>query len=127
MPYQVYLAEYFGVPRNHHAIFVETHEDGKDSGFIYQVTGTIQQGMNYEFKKARSLELSASFLESHHLGTVSESNYPRVEQICKQVLPPEKQYNGPRKINPALPLRTCQEWCQDAISALEKERVLEKA
>lgn len=126
MLYQVYLAECLGAIRNHQAIFVETHEDGDRSGFIYQVSGTVQLGMNHEFKQAKSIEESASFLGSHYLGTVSSHDYPRIKPVCAQVPPPAKQYDGPRKINPALPLRTCQEWCQEAIAALEKG-VLKKA
>jgi hypothetical protein len=42
--YLVYLVTSAGLPRDHVAIFVETHELGRGTGYIYQVYGNIQQG-----------------------------------------------------------------------------------
>ena len=46
--YTVYRVSYVGLPRDHHAIFVEERDDL--SGHIYQVSGTIQSGMYFEDK-----------------------------------------------------------------------------
>ncbi|EHK98006.1 hypothetical protein M7I_6241 [Glarea lozoyensis 74030] len=45
MSYNVYLVSSSGLPMDHHAIFIETHESGPKTGYIYQVTGNIQTGM----------------------------------------------------------------------------------
>ncbi|KAF7587109.1 hypothetical protein BBP40_007700, partial [Aspergillus hancockii] len=47
----VYLAE-SGLPRDHHALFVETHEAGPSTGHIYHVKGNIQEGMIFEHRVA---------------------------------------------------------------------------
>ena len=123
MSYKVYLVSYQGLPREHHAIFFETEADG--SGFIYQVSGNIQQGMKHDYKKAKKPENSNSFLSKAYLGTTSHANYKRVQKICNGIEPPKKQFNGPTRLNPDVPLRRCQEWTQETIQALKDSRVLE--
>lgn len=121
MSYQVFLVSYAGVPRDHHAIFVETNSD--KTGQIFQVTGDIQNGMTYESKPGKRPEDSASFLKKELLGTVSTSNYPRINNVCSQIPPPAKQFNGPKRIDPSIPLRRCQEWTQEAVEYLTGEIV----
>jgi hypothetical protein len=61
MLYQVFLVESLGAPRNHHALFVETNvTDG--SGYVFQVKGDIQRGMDYEAKQGCKPEESHTFV-----------------------------------------------------------------
>lgn len=122
MSYKVYQISYAGAPRDHHAIFVETQED--QSGQIFQVTGNIQSGMRYETKQAKKPEDSASFQAKILLGSVSIADYSRIDDECKRVSPPAKQYNGPKRINPQVPLRRCQEWTAEAIDTLRAHGIL---
>ena len=96
MSYNVYRVSYQGVPRDHQAIFIETNED--KSGFIYQVSGNIQSGMNHDHKRAKRPEDSASYVSKNYLGTISHANYLRVEGICNAIEPPKKQFDGPKRL-----------------------------
>lgn len=94
MSHQVYLVAFLGVTRDHHAIFVEINED--KSGMLFHVIGDIQKGMTYETKASRSPDKSTSFVGMDLLGTITTSNYLRVESVCQQIPPPAKQFDGPR-------------------------------
>jgi hypothetical protein len=89
MSYNVYRTAYLGVPRDHHAIFVETAGDG--TGYIFQVTGDIQNGMRYECKAGKKPENSASFLNKMFLGWVATTNWGRIGEICSSI-PPSKTF-----------------------------------
>jgi hypothetical protein len=123
MSYTVYKVSYIGAPRDHHTIFVQTNADG--TGHIFQVTGDIQNGMVHGHKPGRKPEDSASFVKKEYIGTVSMTNYARIESVVNGIEPPKKQFNGPRRINPQEPLRRCQEWTAEAIQALKDSGVLE--
>jgi hypothetical protein len=123
MSYKVFLAEYIGVPRNHHAIFVELVHDGE--GEIYQVIGDILTGMQHERKDVKRPDKSASYMSMEQIGTVSHENYDRIESIVFAIEAPKKQFDGPKRLNPREPLRRCQEWTKEAIQALKDANVLE--
>lgn len=125
MSYPVYLVEYLGLSRNHHAIFVETNPSDF-SGYTYHVIGNIQEGMKFDHKEAKKPELSNTFVGKTYLGTVSESNYSRVQGVVQTVLPPEKQFDGPKRIDPKKRIRRCQEWVSEAVQALREEGILEE-
>ncbi|KAF1363113.1 hypothetical protein EJ07DRAFT_163025 [Lizonia empirigonia] len=103
MPHSVYLVSYVGAPRDHHAIFVEMNSDL--SGYIFQD--------------------SASFVAKSRIGTISEVDFARVQSVIEKILPPPKQFNGPKRISPSEPLRRCQEWTNEAIQALKDEGILQ--
>ncbi|OAQ58757.1 kinase domain-containing protein [Pochonia chlamydosporia 170] len=52
MSYPIYKVAYLGLPRNHHATFVETDANG--GGVVFHVTGDIQNGMRFETKAGLS-------------------------------------------------------------------------
>lgn len=123
MSHHVYLVEYLGAPRNHHAIFIET--DDNQSGYLYHVKGTIQDGMTYEVKHRSNPEQSTTFAKKTYLGWVNEPDYSRVNDICAGVSPTKEQFNKGRRLDRREPLRRCQEWTQDAIQALRDGGVLQ--
>lgn len=123
MAYNVYKVSYIGAPRNHLVIFVEKNPDG--SGHIYQVAGDIQNGMSFAHKPGRKPEDSATYLGKEYIGTVSATNYPRIESIVNGIEPPKKQFDGPKRINAQEPLRRCQEWTAEAIQALKDASVVD--
>ncbi|KAJ2894820.1 hypothetical protein MKZ38_007201 [Zalerion maritima] len=124
MSYQVFLVEYLGVPLNHHAIFVETTPEN-GTGYIFQVIGNIQNGMEYENKVGYRPEESQSFVSKSFLGSVDAVNYGRIGEICSSIPPPKKQFQGSRRLYPGEPLRRCHEWTQDAIAELSNAGVLQ--
>jgi len=110
MSFNVYLVDCMGMPRNHHVIFVETHEDGDKTGYLYQVTGNIQTVMIHEHRKAKQPEIPNSFGGLKQLiGTFTPNNYVHIRSVVNGVPPPKKQFNGLKKIYPNDPLRRCQE------------------
>ena len=123
MSYPVFLIASISVKKDHHAIFVETDADGAD--YKFHVVGSIATGMQYGHRRTQKPELSATFLSRTHLGTVSVANYALIKSVVEKVPAPPKQFNGPRRINPSVPLRRCQEWTADAIQALKDEGILE--
>ncbi|SMQ49395.1 unnamed protein product [Zymoseptoria tritici ST99CH_3D7] len=58
MSYKVYRVAYAGMPRDHHAINVEQNDD--ESGWLFQVTGDIQNGMSHDDKAAKKTDEPAS-------------------------------------------------------------------
>ena len=122
MSYPVYLVSSVGAPRDHHAIFVETDNNGY--GFKFQVTGNIQEGMVYELKTGEKPEDSITFITKSYIGTTSEEDFDRIGSVLWAIPPPAKQFNGPRRIDPSLPLRRCQEWTKEAIQALKEQGIL---
>ena len=114
------------MPRNHHCIFVETHEDGPKTGYVYQVTGNIQTGMIHEHRKAEQPEISNNFGGLKRLiGTVPSNNYVNIRIAVNSIPPPKKQFDGPKKIYPNEPLRRCQEWTNEAIQTLIDRGILQ--
>ncbi|KAI0109564.1 hypothetical protein GGR51DRAFT_511953 [Nemania sp. FL0031] len=120
--YSLYLVESLGAPRNHHAIFVEYEEGG--TGALFQVKGNIQDGMTYETKQTGAPDASNSFLSKSKLGWINTQDLGRVDSICRSNPPPERQFDGPRRINKNIPLRRCQEWTSETIGKLRAEGVL---
>jgi hypothetical protein len=126
--YNIYLAESLGGGKgDHHAILVEnaalqpTTPNTNPRAFLYQVKGSIAQGMTYEFRDAREED---SFLGKTLLGTVEENDFNCIDRICASLPAPKKQFNGPKRLFPREKLYRCQAWTRDALQALEDERVL---
>ncbi|CAJ2512769.1 Uu.00g008880.m01.CDS01 [Anthostomella pinea] len=124
MSYKLYLAVSFGMgPQDHHSILIETDEVGAiGNAHIYQVKGNIQAGMTYDHRPAREDDIN---LGQTLLGLVSAFNFERVDQICREIPVPKKQFNGHKRLYPREPLRRCQEWTKEALEALTREGVLE--
>lgn len=123
MSYTIYRVISVGMPRDHHAIFLEDNEDL--SGRIYQVIGSIQYGMSFETKFAKQPETSATFESKTPVGTVTAANKSRVEEVCRNVPAPKKQFQGPKRLYPNESIRRCQEWTAEAIDALKVAQVLQ--
>jgi hypothetical protein len=121
----VYLIAESGLPRDHHALFVETHEAGPSTGHIYHVKGNIQEGMIFEHRiAAEPPEELPGFCAKEKLGVVAVAEYGRVLGICEGVPVPKKQFQGAKRLYPLEPLRRCQEWVREATGELRGEGVL---
>ncbi|KAJ6786824.1 hypothetical protein PWT90_02652 [Aphanocladium album] len=92
--------------------------------WVVQVTGNIQAGMMFEVKTNNCPESSPEFFKKEYLGWVSPEDLHRVQQVCAAIPPPKKQFEGPKSLYPAEPLRRCQEWTKEAIAALVAQDVL---
>ena len=122
MSHPIYLVSFLGTARDRHAIFVETEPDY--SGFLYQVSGTILTGMEFNHKRAKPPEKSNTFISKSYIGTVSETDYARIQTIVESIPPPAKQYERTKRTNSSVPLRRCQEWTAEAVKALRDHSVL---
>lgn len=129
--YNVYLGVSDGLPRDHHAIWVNTggkkvlpNGQSVDSGEIIQVVGNIQQGMTFQVKNVGPEESNAG-KEKTKLGTVKKDEVEKLKQICSELPPPSKQFNGRKRIDPSKDLYRCQEWTKEAIQRLRDAGVLE--
>ena len=122
MSYPVFRIAYQGMPRDHHALFIEFHRDG--SGQLFHVKGDIQRGMEFETRATKPPEQSATFTDKKHLGWIYKSDVDRFEQVCLSNPPPEKQFNGPKRLDPTKKLRRCQEWTAETIQYLRAEGIL---
>lgn len=121
MSYNVYRVSYAGLPRDHHAIFVEMNND--QSGWLFQVTGDIQNGMIHNDKP----EESGTYQSKIAIGTVAPGDFARIKPTCESIPAPKKQFEGPRRLYPNEPLRRCQEWTQETIDALDKAGILKNS
>ncbi|KAH8171271.1 hypothetical protein LIA77_08038 [Sarocladium implicatum] len=125
MPFTLYLVQSLGAPRNHHALFIKLDEqDG--SGWLFNVEGNIQQGMTYESRATDAPEKSSTFLSMSPLGVVSDDSLEEIEELCRSNPAPEKQFDGPKRIDSKKPLRRCQEWTAEMVELLEREGVLRR-
>lgn len=125
MTLPLYLVESAGQPRNHHALFVCV-EQKEESGWLFNVTGNIQSGMTYEEKSAEAPRQSLTFESMSVLGRVPSSSLQQISSICRSNPPPEKQFDGPKRIDSKKPLRRCQEWTAETIQLLEQEGLLQR-
>jgi hypothetical protein len=82
--------------------------------------------MQFEHKKGKQPEESASFASKNYIGNISESNFPRVQAVVEVISPPAKQINGLQRIDPGKTLRRCHEWANEAVQALKDEGILEE-
>lgn len=129
--YQVYLAESLGGGNSdHHALLVElclpcnlgeTKSSDQPIRFLYQVKGSIAQGMTYEFREAREEDFC---LGKTLLGMVDADDFNCIDRVCSSLPPPKKQFHGPKRLFPREKLYKCQAWTRDALRLLEAEGVL---
>ena len=77
MSYNLYLIATLGPPRNHHALFLETHPSTR-SGIILNVVGSIQTGMAFEERRSGDPEAGDAFVGKTLLGSVRAGNVERV-------------------------------------------------
>lgn len=122
----LYLVESLGLPRNHHALFLQLGDCG--NGHQFQVKGNISEGMTYEAKPIDSPEIDAGYISKTQLGWVSTETgemCSRIDQICRSIPPPAKQFDGAKRIWPSQRLRRCQEWTLEVIQLLEELGVLQ--
>ncbi|CAF3496241.1 unnamed protein product [Fusarium graminearum] len=119
----VYLLEYLRVPLNHHSIFVKDAEG--ETGFVFHVFGNIQMGCVFEVRRQESdPRLSATFEKMTQIGVIAANDTHRFRAVCESNPPPEKQFNGIKRIDPRKPLRRCQEWASETIDILREQGVL---
>lgn len=112
MSYSFYLAGSHGVPRNHHAILVNTNTDS--NGFAFQMTGDIQRDTVFDRKNTEEPNESASFVAKEYIGTISKNDIAQVQPVVK-ILPPPKQFERASRLNPSEPLRRFYESMKEAI------------
>ncbi|ORY15303.1 hypothetical protein BCR34DRAFT_444850, partial [Clohesyomyces aquaticus] len=87
----VYLISSLDAPRNHQSIFVKTNAD--KPGYIFRVTGNIQNGMAFGHRPEIRPEDSHEFVSKTYPGTVSEASYERMRDVVDKVEPPNKDSN----------------------------------
>ncbi|KAI9374474.1 hypothetical protein BJX61DRAFT_294245 [Aspergillus egyptiacus] len=115
-------------PRDHHYIFIETHEDGPLTGHRFHVIGNIQEGMAFNHRACIKPEDEPVFLTKEKLGVVRVQDYESglFLRVCEEVEVPKKQFDGPRRLFPKEKLRRCQEWADEAVELLVERGVLVK-
>ncbi|OJD26070.1 hypothetical protein ACJ73_02552 [Blastomyces percursus] len=82
--------------------------------------------MFFENKPVRKPDESASFVSKEQIGSVTHDNYSCILTTCENILPPKKQFHGPKRLYPDEPLRRCQEWTAEVIQALIDNQVLQQ-
>lgn len=124
--FPVFVAYFYGLPRNHAGILVKTETEGdSSSGQLFHVKGNIMNGMTYESRPERDLEKSTTFDRKVRVGYVTAGNYRRMHDILITLDPPSKQFEGRKRIDPNKKLYRCQEWTHDAVKILIERGVLE--
>jgi hypothetical protein len=123
MSFPVSLISYAGAPRLHQAIFLDTEANG--DGQLFHTKGSILNGQVYKTRRTNPPQRSLSFVSKELLGTISISDYSQIFTVCADNPPPAKQYDGLWRINPKVPLRTCQEWAQESIQTLRDCGILQ--
>lgn len=128
--YDVCLGIYVGMPREHHAICIDTDANKTmnskilPAGELIQVKGFMQQGMSFEVRDGIDPEMSYEGKEKIKIGTIRRSDLERLKHVCSEVPPPPKQCDRARLIDPSKPLYHCQQWTRDAIERSRAAGVL---
>ncbi|KAK3370803.1 hypothetical protein B0T24DRAFT_627071 [Lasiosphaeria ovina] len=131
MSYNVYRVTYIAMPRDHHALFVETNTDQsstggkKKSGLLLHVIGNILEGMEFEQKPATP-EASLTYASKSFVGWVAAEDLDRLISICTSNPPPQKQFELDTRLFPNEPLRRCQEWTSETVDMLVANGVLQQ-
>jgi hypothetical protein len=60
------------------------------------------------------------------IGSVTNDNYRRIDDILKSLNPPPKQYEKHKRIDPSKKLVHCQEWTKNAIKLLIEKKVVDE-
>lgn len=126
MSVPLFLVQSLGAPRNHHALFVRL-DQATGAGDLFQVTGNIQTGMTYEWKKniAAPETSDPSYISMSQLGWVA-NDLAEIDTICRSNPAPEKQFEGPKRLDAQRPLRRCQEWTVETVRLLETGGILQQ-
>ncbi|KIW39549.1 uncharacterized protein PV06_08150 [Exophiala oligosperma] len=119
--YKVYVAEFLRFHKNYYTIFVQMDNN---YGQTFQVTGNLQQGMEYRKVGPTNPEDDPTHIASHLVGTIDVMKFSEIDQICRQIPPPAKQFLGAKRTNPSEPLRNYTEWVMQVINALEAQGIL---
>lgn len=122
MACSLFLVSSQGMPRSHHAIFIQLNDDG--SGHLFNVEGNIQTGMEYKSRVTESPKASETYEGMTQLGWVHASDVSRIEGVCTANPAPEKQFNGARRLYPDRKLRRCQEWTAETVQHLREHGIL---
>ena len=66
------------------------------------------------------------FISRRLLGKVASALYDsgRFKQICDEIEPPVKQFNGVKRLFTGKGLRRCGEWAADVVKKLEEDGIL---
>lgn len=125
--YAIFLASYLGVKIDHHAIYVNLNENMTKCGHLFHVVGTLQRGMSLELREnCDHPSHSATFKSMHLIGWVPHAKLDQVKAICETVPPPEKQWDGARRLVHADQIRHCQHWAAEVLDMLKQKGALEQ-
>ncbi|KAL3434194.1 hypothetical protein BDV09DRAFT_98836 [Aspergillus tetrazonus] len=127
LTYEAYvIAETSLGPRDHHYIFIETHEQGPMTGHRFHVIGNIQEGMIFNHRFCGKPEDEPVFLSKVRIGAVRIDDYEsgRLLSVCQEVEVPKKQFQGAKRLFPEEELRRCQEWAGEVVALLKERRLL---
>ena len=80
MSYKAYILTFMSMPRNHIALFIET-DPGTRKGHILQVTGNIQEGMEYEHESTFDPASDPTFDTFKYVRIVAMADYPTVKVL----------------------------------------------
>lgn len=125
--YRVYRVTYMSTDLSHHAICVEINPEkpSSDWGRLFQVNGNLYEGMYHEFKTCKHPFHSLTGHTMQHIGWVWRQG-SRLEEVCGRIPAPPKQWDDKlKRINPDKPVRHCQHWVVDAVTALSDSSVLQ--
>ncbi|OAL22368.1 hypothetical protein AYO20_11193 [Fonsecaea nubica] len=123
--YVIYLVSYMRIiaTSSHHAIYVDIDE-GK-SGELLHVTGSIQQGMNFEARTSSHPFKGTTCEWIKPAGRVQQDKLAQLEAACRMIPPPAKQFHLSKPLVPKDKIRHCQHWVAEAIEFLREKGVLE--
>ena len=101
--------------RDHHYIFIETHEQGSMTGPPFHVIDNIQEGMVSNHPFCGKPKDEPVFLPKVRIGAVriDEDEDGRLLSVCQEIEVPKKQFQEAKRLFPEERLRRCQEWAGD--------------
>ena len=120
-----YLVSSIGAPRDHQALFLLI-DQAKGEGRLWHVTGNIQEGMKFESRDPEIPSSNPEFVGKEQIGWVydTQEDICKIDEICQGNPPPEKQFDGPRRLDKTKKLRRCQEWVAETVDILKADGVL---
>ncbi|KIW14195.1 hypothetical protein PV08_06976 [Exophiala spinifera] len=120
--YQVYILEFNRGDPNYAELFVDVFPG--EFGHVCKVEGNLAQGLTCQPIGGYVPEDDPSFARKIYVGTVTQADYPRLEEVCVRIPPPEIQFKQYKRISPDTPLRTVRVWVNEVVDELRAQQII---
>ena len=109
---------------DHVGLFIQTDADGE--GILHHVRGAVEtSGMHFEKWVNTDVAKYGTYVSRNLKGRVRKESVDKIEEICRSVEPPRKQFGPQGPLVPGAPIRRCGDWMAEVWEEIEKQHALD--